>query len=103
MKKIILFYLFSRLFCTAAYSQDKTIDFKINFTGKKVPNSFYKHIQYLDSRGDTTSFGTVFLDHGFGDRKRTVIASPHLSIQISNFLDSSTDLSAQNSSMLFQL
>ena len=101
--KPILMQLFLLLLCFKIFSQKLTQDFIFGLPEQKIQNSFYKSIKYIDSREDTTNMGVVFKDHGFGDRRTTVILSTPLSIQLSGVLNELVDSTSKDGTILFQL
>jgi hypothetical protein len=101
MKQIIAFVFFLLLFSADLFSQNKTEDFEITLPLQKVKNSFYKTIEFNDSRYDTTFRGIVQL--GAFNRKSKVIPEMPKATQIKNVLEYLNDSSAQNDGLIFQL
>jgi len=100
MRKTLLsaFAIVSTIF---SFAQNKTEDFEVSLPEGKVSGSLYKTIQYIDSRYDTSFMGIVQL--GAFNRKVRVVPETHLSVQLSNIVNTLHNGSAQDGELLFQL
>lgn len=68
---------------------------------KKVENSLYNSITFLDSRYDTLNFGRVYSEHY--KRKVPLVPSVDMTTQLNWLLHFVTDTSAKNDELIFQL
>jgi hypothetical protein len=100
MNKIFVTHLLL-LTCTALFSQNRTEDFEITLPEKKVENSLYKTIQFIDSRYDTAHMGIVQL--GAFNKKAKVVPKIPFAIQLAGVMNALTDATAKDGELLFQL
>lgn len=99
MKKMPLVFL---LFIShGLFAQLATEDFRITLPEKKIKNSLYNEITFLDSRPDTSNMGIVQL--GTFNKKAEVIPKKHISLQIVDVLNALNDTSAKDGKLLFHL
>jgi len=94
---IVFFVLIS-----LASAQYKIKYFELDYTSKKVDNSLYTSIKFLDSREDTSNMGIVRV--GTLNKEAFVNANGSFSTQISNLLSKiNGSVTAQQNELLFQL
>ena len=101
MNKFLLFPIFIFLITPKLFSQNRTEDFEITLPDKKVSNSLYKTIRFIDSRYDTSSIGIVQL--GAFNKKAKVVPEIPFATQLSNVMNALRDATAKDGELLFQL
>lgn len=82
-------------------AQDKTKYFELDFNEKKVENSLYDHIKYIDSREDTTKMGIVRV--GTLNKEAIVTTEGSFAIQLNNVLSKINGAYVQQNELVFQL
>ena len=82
-------------------AQKKTEAFAVNLPEKRIANSLYNQIDFIDIRRDTSYFGMVKV--GLGNARAKVQPTPPLLEQLQLIVDSAIDQSAQNNKLLFVL
>lgn len=100
MKKGFYSLLFFAII-TVVSAQEKIKYFDLNYTEKKVENSLYNTIQFLDSREDTSGMGIVRV--GTLNKEATVKPNGSFQSQLENLLSKINDTNASQNNLLFQL
>lgn len=100
MKKEIYSIVFFVLF-TAASAQEKIKYFELDFNGKKIENSSFNAITFLDSREDTSNMGVVRI--GALNKEAQVEPNGSFASQLNNLLLNISGTGAQQKELLFQL
>ncbi|MBW8524687.1 hypothetical protein K0U91_08275 [Chryseobacterium chendengshani] len=80
-----IFVLAFAVLASFADAQKRTEDFSISFPDTKLEKSYYKTIQLIDARTDTTSLGIV--QKGAFNNKAKVVPVTNLSDQFQNLLN----------------
>jgi hypothetical protein len=88
------------LFNTLIYAQ-AVEQFHLSLPETLISNSNYNSIQYLDSRLDTTDFGTVYSKHY--KRKVPLIPPVNMNTQLNWLIQAALDSSSISGELLFQL
>src|SRR3954466_7098024 len=96
MKKLIVGSILM-LQCQHLFCQ-KPIDFSIALPAQKVKNSLYNKIELMDSRYDTSFFGSVFL----GGFMKPVVPVVRMHQQMVNVMKALTDETAKDGELLLQ-
>ena len=92
---IILFFTIQYCYC-----QQKKEVFHLSLSVKKIANSLYNTLYFIDARSDT-AMGLVQV--GAFNRVARVVATVPFSEQLNNVMHSLIDTTAQNGKLLFQL
>jgi len=101
MKTLFAFLLIILFHSTNIFAQKGIREFRITLPDKKVKNSLYNKIDFIDSRADTSNLGVLFTS-GY-NIKNLVIASPPFNDQLSSVVKTLIDESAGNGQLLFQM
>jgi hypothetical protein len=96
MYSIVFFVLI-----TIASAQEKIKYFELGFNGKKIENSSFNSIRFLDSREDTSNMGVVRI--GSLNKEAKVESNGSFASQLNNLLLNINGAGAQQSELLFQL
>ncbi|MET3035135.1 hypothetical protein ABXT08_03440 [Chryseobacterium sp. NRRL B-14859] len=83
------------------FAQKRTEDFSISFPDKKLEKSYYKTIQLIDNRIDTTSLGIV--QKGAFNAKAKVVPTSSLSDQFQKLLDNINGDNTENGNIVIHL
>lgn len=83
------------------FSQKRTEDFSISFPDQKLEKSYYKTIQLIDNRIDTTSLGIV--QKGAFNAKAKVVPTTNLAGQFQNLLNHINDNNAEDGTIVIYL
>ncbi len=95
-------YLFSLFLITGLVSaQERVKYFEMDYRGKKVENSLYNSIKFLDSREDTSNMGIVRI--GALNKEAFVKVNGGLSKELSELLLRVNGETVQSRELLFQL
>ena len=97
----ILFFSCFLIFSHIAFHAQAVEYFHFPLPEKKVQNSLYNSITFLDSRYDTLNFGRVYSQHY--KRKVPLVPSVDMATQLNWLLHFVTDTSAKNDELIFQL
>jgi len=82
-------------------AQKRTEDFQLNLPEKKVQNSLYSSIRFIDARDDTALVGII--NRGVLNNRVTLITKQPLKDQISSVFTALTDGSAKNGELVFHV
>lgn len=99
LKKLLV--VFSACFVTIVSAQKQPEKFTITLPTKKLDKSYYKTIQLIDRREDTTSLGVVRT--GLLNTPTSLLAAPSLSDQFQNLLNSLNGENAENGTLVLYL
>ncbi|MEO6304950.1 MAG: hypothetical protein ABIP51_17445 [Bacteroidia bacterium] len=97
-------YLYSLFLCvlvTVVSAQNRTKYFEMDYRGKKIDNSLYNTIKFIDSREDTSNMGIVRT--GALNKEAFVKINGSFSDQFSDLLLKITGEAPQQKELLFQL
>lgn len=83
------------------FSQKRTEDFSISFPDQKLEKSYYKTIQLIDNRTDTTSLGIV--QKGAFNAKAKVVPTTSLAGQFQNLLNHINDNNVEDGTIVIYL
>lgn len=100
MKRGFYSVLFFTLLAVVS-AQDKIKYFDLDYNDKKVDNSFYSNIKFLDSREDTSSIGIVRI--GSLNKEALVRSNGSFQAQLENLLTKINGLNTSQNDLLFQL
>ncbi|WP_027381193.1 hypothetical protein [Chryseobacterium daeguense] len=98
-KRILFLTVIS--FSTVLFAQKRTEDFTIGLPSQKVNKSYYKNIQIIDKRIDTTSIGIV--QQGALNAKARVVPTSPLSDQFQSILNSVNGENTEDGSLVLYL
>jgi hypothetical protein len=99
LKRISL--ICSVCFALGTQAQEKIKYFTLDYTGSKVANSAFSSIKLVDSREDTSSFGSVRL--GMLDKEAKVVSNGNFETQLGVLLTKLNGENPGNSQLIFQL
>jgi len=100
MKKVFYSTVFFALVALSS-AQDKVKYFDLEYNDKKVDNSLYNKISFLDSREDTTSMGIVRV--GTLNKEAIVRPNGNFQSQLENLLSKINGVNTAQNNLLFQL
>lgn len=98
--KLIILLIFS-LLTISSFGQENIKEFRLQKPSIRKQKSKYNTIIVVDSRIDTTSMGIVQV--GLMNNPAKVVTLSPLSMQLSDYLSSVIDSSAQNGTLVFQV
>jgi hypothetical protein len=96
--------IFTTLFVLCGFTflaQDKVKYFELEYNGSRVENCLYNSVKFLDSREDTSNFGTVRL--GMLDKEVSVVSKESFETQLGVLLTKMSGEIPGNSPIVFQL
>ncbi len=82
-------------------AQDKVKYFTLEYTGGKVTNSLFSNLKFIDSREDTSCFGSVRL--GLLDKEAKVVSEGSFEMQLGVLLTKLNGEKVANNQLIFQL
>ncbi len=97
-------YIYSAFLFIAGFAvmaQDKVKYFELEYNGAKVENCLYNSIKLLDSREDTSSFGSVRI--GMLDKEVKVVSDGSFETQLGVLLTKMSGESSGQTPLVFQL
>ncbi|MBV8328208.1 hypothetical protein [Chryseobacterium sp.] len=94
-------FLLTLCVTSALSAQKRTEDFSISFPEKKLDQSYYKTIQLIDNRIDTTSLGIV--QKGAFNTKARVVPTTSLSNQFQKLLDNINGENTEDGNIVIHL
>lgn len=97
-KTYIAFGLFLSL---GLLAQDKVKYFTLEYSGGKVANSLFSTLKFIDSREDTSCFGSVRL--GLLDKEAKVVSDGNFETQLGVLLTKLNGEKVENNQLIFQL
>ena len=100
MKKGFYSLLFFAII-SAVSAQEKIKYFDLSYTDKKIENSLYSNIKFLDSREDTSGMGIVRV--GTLNKEAVVRSNGSFQGQLENLLSQINGSNTSQSNLLFQL
>ncbi|MEO6731828.1 MAG: hypothetical protein ABIN01_11485 [Ferruginibacter sp.] len=101
MKKFFLAAVYLLSCSPFLFAQGSTEDFEISLPEQKIENSFYRTIQCIDSRFDTTNMGIVQL--GLFNRKTLVRPVIPFCTQLTSVMNALIDSTAKEGELLLQV
>jgi len=101
LKYFAVFILFQIFFTGNLFSQNGTEDFYLKQPDKKIANSTYSVIHFLDSRFDTVNMGTVHFETL--SNKVPVVPGLPFNEQFKRLSENLTDTTSKKGELLFQL